>query len=132
MNHQYMVFASEGGKLHRYAECETLEEAEFAANEVIGDASIDSVAIYHLQKVGHRIATVAWDEYDRGVPRETPQEEPALPPRPAYQGANKRWGDDEITYMKEAKDMGMSFEGIAKKLGRTKHAVELKYSRECG
>lgn len=127
-NDQYLVMAIEGGKMDCYAECDSLEDAEFAAQEVVNDASIDSVAIYMLQKVGRRVATVAWD-----TPKEYPgQGEAKEPPRPAYQGPNRRWADDEIKYLKEAKGMGMSFEGIAKKLGRSTHAVELKYSRECG
>ena len=108
-----------------YAESE--ETAMDRANSLMESDSARSadatdVAIYQLVRTGKRQPAIAWE----GKSKTNGATEP---PRPAYQGANTRWSDDEVIYLKEAKDMGMSFAGIAKKLGRSKHAVELKYSR---
>ena len=104
------------------------EEAAVMAAEVLllRHPDIAEVSVYKLHKTGKRQSVVAWD----GEAKTNGQAKTAtLPERPPYQGANKRWSDDEEIYLLEAKEMGMSFEGIAKKLGRTQHAVEVKYSR---
>lgn len=126
MTYKYLVFAVEGKGQSCHAECKTLEEAEFAAQEVVNNASVDSVAIYQLHKVGRRVASVAWDD----APRATSS---LPPPPPKSNGAYSQWTDAENVYLREARSMGMSYKGIAKKLGRTPHAVEVQASRlRCG
>ena len=104
----------------------SIEQAEEEAGLVLNGEIADAVSIYQLLKTGERVSRINWSNV---ATKANGSKQPTLPERPAYQGANKRWSDDEKLYAKKAHEGGMSHEGIAKKLGRTPHAVEVQLSR---
>lgn len=125
----YIVYAEDStGEVTHVLECDDANLAEDEATELMKTMpDLVSVGIYRLIKVGKRQASVRWDNPEpkkNGVPR-NPEETP---------GHNKGWRDEEVKYLVQARAAGMSYKGIAKKLGRTPYAVQNKASRmdTCG
>ena len=124
---RYVVFCFEGTSSESFP-CDTKEEAENRATDLIKNISVDSVAIYKLQKTGKRHASIQWAE-------EKPKQQTLQ--LKLFNGNGEHhyqpWTTDENTYLVGAHKTGQSYQRIAHILGRTERAIEVQASRlRCG
>ena len=124
---KYVVFCAEGIEKTPFL-CDSEEEAEKHAADLIQDSSIDSVAIYKLQKTGVRQSSVQWTN-------EKPKQQTLSLEAPNGNDAHhyQPWTTDEDVYLVDARKAKIPYTNIAVALGRTTHAVEVQASRlRCG
>ena len=119
----YIVYAENGYGEGEHISCDSEARAKEEAEAIMErNPKLISVGIYKLSQVGKRQSAIAWDEATESV----------LEP-PKSNGHYSAWTDAENKYLLSARAMGMTHKGIAKKLNRTVHAVEVQASRlQCG
>ena len=122
MNEPYLIYADGKAALFT-SQTAAMEEAEYVLQN---RPEINEIAVYMLHKIGKRRTAVDWSDDTSG------DEPEAKLKKPKANGANHHyaeWTTDENSYLTGAMKVGMSYEEIAKDLGRTKRAVEVQASR---
>ena len=128
---KYLIAELDSSKNLNYYEFNAENELNQYIETALGDihSPVIEVRLYRLEKIGSRVSSIQWTAEKKTKIKSTGYDMNVIANPPKSRGKRTAWTENEVTYMQEALKMGMSQKGIAHKLNRTTHAIQVKMSR---
>lgn len=129
---KYLIAELDSSKINlNYYEFNAENELNQYIETALGDihSPVIEVRLYRLEKIGSRVSSIQWTAEKKTKIKSTGYDMNVIANPPKSRGKRSTWTEEEKVYLREARQMGMSYRGIADKLGRSIHAVQVYASR---